>query len=119
MTNYFRADGLMLDGENFVVLKETNLTFVGATWTRLEGIVRHLSKPAMDRRLSRARYYSRVYELRTNPIESQNFYELKRQLYGRSKDARKLIENLDKNKFSQYIAGSLTIMNIAHEREIS
>jgi len=118
MKKYFRADGLKVDGHPFVVLKETNLSYVGATWSYFDGLVWHLSMQALSERLLRKPFSRRVFNLKVTKIEFEVFYDLKKERYGFSKEVQQRYEKLDKNKFHPYWdSGRLVEENVSHELE--
>jgi hypothetical protein len=80
MTKFFRADGLVLEDMPLVVLKQTNLPFIGATWAEYDGIVWHLSDEAMYTRATHPMhlypYRGTCYELKTCKIDLEEYYRL-------------------------------------------
>jgi hypothetical protein len=85
MERFFRADGLIIDDNPIVVVKRTNLPFIGATWrpfvssavnTR-DGLVWHLSEEAMRNRLS----IRHSVGLRLQEIEIEEFIPLFRRFH--------------------------------------
>jgi hypothetical protein len=78
----YRADGLIGDEGPLTAIKESSFALIGATWIQGDGIVWHMSKDAMDRRLRRYGCYelrvSRFEIKETTPIsEIREFLELR------------------------------------------
>jgi hypothetical protein len=109
MRNYFRADGLRVDGDPVVVLKKTNLPFAGATWSYYDGLVWHLSEEAMSQRLRRKPFSSPVFKLKVSRIEAEEFAQLIVERFGLSKDIRERYDKLDKSKYTPYDHGSALV----------
>jgi len=118
MEKYFRADGLMLDGMPIILLKRTNLHFVGASWNYFDGLVWHLSEEAMDLRIQRRLFGSRVFKLKFAQIKFEDFYEVRKKYCGSSKEIVERYKKLEKNKFSPSLAFDGQILeNVCHELE--